>query len=245
MGDGLINGIKAIGTFLYDTLIQPFVNAYNWIKKKLMGNSPSEIGLGIVDGIKSVGGMLLDVLTWPFRTVVNFVSKIFGGDGSLGDSIINGIKSIMGGVFDVLVSLGSIVFTGIKNVVGGIFDILTSPFKSAFEFIKKIPFIGKMLGGGDASAAVNTEAKLNIEKQVAMAVEVKNLNELKETINKLVEAISKLGGTAGGASPIVNVNNNQNAMIEKLDELIGLLKDGAIAVNMDGILVSRTLAKVT
>jgi hypothetical protein len=34
-------------------------------------------------------------------------------------------------------------------------------------------------------------------------------------------------------------------MIEKLDELIGLLSSGAIAVNMDGILVSKTLAKTS
>jgi len=223
IGLGIVDGIKSVGKLLYDTLIQPFVDVYNWIKEKLMGQSSSEIGLGIVDGIKSIGGMLLDALTLPFRSVVNFVSKIFGGDGSVGDSIVNGIK----------------------NVMGGIFNILTSPFKSAFEFIKKIPLIGKLFGQGDATATVNNEIKSTVEKQVAMAVEVKNINELKETVDKLTEAISKLGGTAGGASPVVNVNNNQNAMIEKLDELIGLLKDGAIAVNMDGILVSRTLAKTS
>jgi hypothetical protein len=223
IGLGIVDGIKSIGGMLLDALIEPFSNGYNWIKKKLMGKSPSQIGLGIVDGIKSVGRMVLDALTSPFKAVVNFISRIFGGDGSLGDSIINGIKNIMGGVFDLLIS----------------------PFKKASEFITNIPVIGKLFGGGDATAAVNTEATVNVEKQVAMAVEVKNLDELKETINKLIEAISKLGGTAGGASPVVNVNNNQNAMIEKLDELIGLLKDGAIAVNMDGILVSRTLAKTS
>lgn len=223
IGLGIVDGIKSIGGMLLDALIEPFSNGYNWIKKKLMGKSPSQIGLGIVDGIKSVGRMVLDALTSPFKAVVNFISRIFGGDGSLGDSIINGIKNIMGGVFDLLIS----------------------PFKKASEFITNIPFIGKLFGGGDATASVNDKAKADVEKQVAMAVEVKNLDELKETVNKLVEAISKLGGTAGGASPVVNVNNNQNAMIEKLDELIGLLKDGAIAVNMDGILVSRTLAKTS
>lgn len=224
IGLGIVDGIKSVGKLLYNALIQPFVNGYKWIKKKLMGDSPSEIGLGIVDGIKSIGGMLLNAFTLPFRNVVNFVSKLFGGrSGSVGESIIKGVKSIMGGVFDFLIS----------------------PFKAAFNFIKNIPFIGKMLGGGDATATINTEAKVNVEKQTATTVEVKNLYELKETINKLIEAIAALGGVAGGASPVVNVSNNQNAMIEKLDELIGLLKDGAIVVNMDGIQVSRTLAKVT
>jgi hypothetical protein len=34
-------------------------------------------------------------------------------------------------------------------------------------------------------------------------------------------------------------------MVEKLDELIGLLKDGAIGINMDGSKVSRVLAKAS
>jgi hypothetical protein len=338
-------GIKAIGGALYDTLIQPFVDVYDWIKEKLMGSSPSEIGLGIVDGIKSIGGMLLSALTWPFRTVVNFVSGIFGLGGTLGTMIVDSVKNIAGTVFDFLTwphrklwdfvselfsgggsgilgtilggikstaatvydflawpfrrmwdfvfdlfsggdsgilgsildglksvgssivdilispfktvinfisgifggdgSIGETIINGIKSVMGGVFDLLVSPFKNAFEVIKKLPFVGKLFGGGDATATLSAEAKADVEKQVAMAVEVKNINELKETVDKLTEAISKLGGTAGGASPVVNVNNNQNAMIEKLDELIGLLKDGAIAVNMDGIQVSRTLAKVT
>jgi hypothetical protein len=223
MGDGLIDGIKSVGTMLYDTLIQPFVDIYDWIKEKLMGSSPSEIGLGIVDGIKSIGGMLLDALTWPFRTVVNFISGIFGGDGTLGTMIVDSVK----------------------NIAGTVFDFLVSPFKSAFNFIKKIPLVGKLFGGGDAAATVNNEVKSTVENQVAMAVEVKNINELKETVDKLTEAIAKLGGAAGAAAPVVNVNNNQTAMIEKLDELIGLLSSGAIAVNMDGILVSKTLAKTS
>jgi uncharacterized FAD-dependent dehydrogenase len=189
----------------------------------LFSGGDSGILGSILDGLKSVGSSIVDILISPFKTVINFISGIFGGDGSIGETIINGIKSVMGGVFDLLVS----------------------PFKNAFEVIKKLPFVGKLFGGGDATATLSAEAKADVEKQVAMAVEVKNINELKETVDKLTEAISKLGGTAGGASPVVNVNNNQNAMIEKLDELIGLLKDGAIAVNMDGIQVSRTLAKVT
>lgn len=223
IGENILLGLKAVGGALYDALIQPFVDIYNWIKEKLMGQSPSEIGLGIVDGIKSIGGMLLDALTWPFRTVVNFISGIFGGDGTLGTMIVDSVK----------------------NIAGTVFNFLVSPFKSAFEFIKKIPLVGKLFGGGDAAATVNNEVKSTVENQVAMAVEVKNINELKETVDKLTEAIAKLGGAAGAAAPVVNVNNNQTAMIEKLDELIGLLSSGAIAVNMDGILVSKTLAKTS
>lgn len=80
--DGLLlGGLKAIGYAIYDTLIQPFVDAFNWIKEKsgFMANSPSVIGLGILDGIKSIGAALLDAITAPFRTGFNFISGYFGG----------------------------------------------------------------------------------------------------------------------------------------------------------------------
>lgn len=86
-GDWLGNiwkGIKAVGGAIYDTLIQPFVDVYNWVKKHLMGSSPSEIGLGIVRGIMAVSGMLIDALLFPYTKAwelikkIPFVSKLFG-----------------------------------------------------------------------------------------------------------------------------------------------------------------------
>lgn len=223
--DDFVTGVKSVGNTVLGWLKWPFQNFLGWFKDDsgIAGQSPSEIGLMLVDGLKSVGSMIIDVMTWPFRTVLNFISGIFGGDGSLGDTIIGGLKAVMGGVFDILIS----------------------PFKAAFGFIQKIPLIGKLFGSGDATATVNSDVKSTVEKQVSMAVEVKNLDELKETVDKLTEAISKLGGTAGGAAPVVNVNNNQAAMVDKLDELIELLRSGAIGINMDGIEVSKALARAS
>ena len=70
-----------MGYAIYDTLIQPFVDAFNWIKEKsgFMANSPSVIGLGILDGIISIGASLLDAITSPFRKGFNFISGYFGG----------------------------------------------------------------------------------------------------------------------------------------------------------------------
>jgi hypothetical protein len=76
---GFLGGLEAIGGALYDTFLQPFKDAWDWISGLFVGKSPSELGLGIVKGIKSVGGMLLDVLTMPFRTGYNFISGLFGG----------------------------------------------------------------------------------------------------------------------------------------------------------------------
>lgn len=76
---GILGGLEAIGGALYDTILKPFKDAWDWIRSLFIGKSPSELGLGIVKGIKSVGGMLLDVLTAPFRTGYNLISSLFGG----------------------------------------------------------------------------------------------------------------------------------------------------------------------
>jgi len=77
--DGLLlGGLKAIGYAIYDTLIQPFVDAFKWIKEKsgFMANSPSKIGLGIYDGIVSIGPSLSDAITEPFENGYDNISKM-------------------------------------------------------------------------------------------------------------------------------------------------------------------------
>ena len=218
-------GIKAVFGALYDVLIQPFIDLWDWVSDKLMGKSPSKLGLGIVQGIKSIGSMLLNSLTSPFKNAFNLISGIFSGRSGVGAKIVEGLKSV--GEF--------------------IFDALTWPFKQLIKFASKIPIIGKLFGGGnsDSSIDVVAEAKSKAEGSAIPAVEVKGIPELKESIDKLTDAITKLGGAGGAAAPIVNVNNNPAAMVEKLDELITLLKDGSIGVNIDGIKASKVLARAS
>jgi hypothetical protein len=79
----LLGGIKAIGAALYDTLIQPFKDVYDWIMDKMGGKSPSEIGLSIVKGLVSVSGLILDAITSPFIKGYNFISKYIPGTSEL------------------------------------------------------------------------------------------------------------------------------------------------------------------
>jgi len=154
----LLGGLKAVGYAIYDTLIQPFVDAFNWIKEKsgFMANSPSVIGLGILDGIISIGASLLDAITSPFRKGFNFISGYFGGP--------------------------------------------------------KLPSFSEMIGDKpdlSGKSVANTEA-------------MKNQTETSTSI----------------------IDSNKQ-MVDKLDELIGLMKSGGIAVNMDGSKVSTALGVAT
>ena len=86
---GILGGLEAIGLALYDVIISPFYNAYKWIEDKLMGHSPSKIGLGIVKGIKSVGSMLLAAIIQPFINGYNWIQNSFIGKLLPGGSIDN------------------------------------------------------------------------------------------------------------------------------------------------------------
>lgn len=71
--NGILFGLKAVGLALYDTILKPFADAWNWIKGIFVGKSPSNLGLGIVKGITSVAGMVFDALSYPWRTFLAWV----------------------------------------------------------------------------------------------------------------------------------------------------------------------------
>jgi len=91
----------------------------------------------------------------------------------------------------------------------------------------------------DFAQAVSKNAIKEIQLKMTTAIEVKNLDVLKETIQKLIDALTTLGA---GTSPVVNVNNSQEAIIKKLDEMITAMKNGEIAVYLDTHKVNRVLA---
>lgn len=73
---GFLGGLEAIGGALYDTLLKPFKDAYDWIKSIFMANSPSKVALGIYDGIVSIGPSLSDAITEPFENGYDDISKM-------------------------------------------------------------------------------------------------------------------------------------------------------------------------
>lgn len=84
-GKGWIEGLKAVGNVLYDVIIQPFVDAWNWLKKTsgFMAESPSKLGLMIVEGLKAVGTMVFDSLMSPFKLALDVITKMWSGIGGV------------------------------------------------------------------------------------------------------------------------------------------------------------------
>lgn len=76
--DDLLGGLMSVREDILDAIVWPFANAYEWLRKKWLGNSPSEIGLRIVDGIASIGNTLISYLTSPFTSAFTFITELFG-----------------------------------------------------------------------------------------------------------------------------------------------------------------------
>jgi phage-related protein len=234
IGEGILEGLKAVGGAVFDALIAPFVDVWKWLKKTVMGESPSELGLGIVDGILSVGSMIFDALVFPFKKIWEFVSGLFSGEGGIIGSIVKG--------FDFVKSAFSTVIDGIKNVADGIFDFITSPFKKAVNFVKGLPLIGKLFGGADdISKQVSPAAASTQTVQTSSVVEVAHLDELRDVVEELTNAVANLGSSS--TTTIADgAKFDTSALESKLDILTGLLVGGAVRVYLDGKDVSSAMA---
>jgi hypothetical protein len=101
--NSILEGIKAVGGAIYDTLVQPFVDAWNWIKGIFSGNSPSKLGLSIVNGLQSVGGLIVDSLTNPFKLILNITNGIFKTLGiTIFESIVEPFKKAWDWIFNLV-----------------------------------------------------------------------------------------------------------------------------------------------
>lgn len=147
LGDGMLEGIKKIGSVLYEYTIQPFVDAYYTIKNILTGDEG--IGTKILKSIKFAGEKYVELLTWPFRKMKELVTKLFNKGGDIINSILNGIQMAGKFVLNILMwpfkkisefvygiftpsgggSIISAIMNGISAAGSFILDILLFPFK--------------------------------------------------------------------------------------------------------------------
>lgn len=94
--DGVIvGGLKAIGYALKDVLIQPFIDAWNYISSFWSGKSPSKLGLSIVTGIASVGTMIFDALTSPWRNALAWITSKIPGMSGIADKLAGGFSGLL------------------------------------------------------------------------------------------------------------------------------------------------------
>lgn len=206
-------GIKAIGGALYDTLIQPFVDVWNWLKRTFFGSSPSQLGLLIVKGIKAVGMMIQYNLLSPFTEVWKLVNAMFTTE--LGKNLLSGLESI-----------------GSK-----IYNFIITPFKKAWEWIAGLFGNGVVQPNVQKPAVAGKAAQLGVP--IDRLVPDNDIRSYKELDNAQVGPERQT--IQSPISQAQTIENNQAAILKVLNEIKDGLENGKISVNIDGQLVSTAL----
>lgn len=167
------------------------------------------------------------------KTEGNFFEKFVGG-------LVGGLKAVVQPIFDLLMwpinafkkwfmndsgmaanspsEIGLAILHGIKSIGAALLDAITAPFRQGFNFIS----------GYFGGPKLPSFSDMITDKPDLSGKTVTNTESMKnqaETSTQVVES------------------NKQ--VVDKLDELIGLMKSGGIAVNMDGSKVSTALGVAT
>jgi hypothetical protein len=209
--------------------------------------------MGLVGGLAAMGAaMALSAkVTVPALLIVGGALGILAGSmylaGTGFKNITEGIKNLKEISFTGLLSNFkdlAIAMKPFNEFIGSKISPLVQSFGKFGEWGENIRKFKEHLDGArtaysDFAQAVSKNAIKEIQLKMTTAIEVKNLDVLKETIQKLIDALTTLGA---GTSPVVNVNNSQEAIIKKLDEMITAMKNGEIAVYLDTHKVNRVLA---
>lgn len=213
-GQKILAGIKAVGSSLYEVLIQPFKDAWDWMKERFFGKSPSKLGLFIVKGIKSVGRMMLESLLSPFKMSWDFIKNLFS--------------------FDIV----RIMIDGMKSAAEMMFDSIIAPYKRAWEWISN------KFGKGDLTQQSlqrniihkkAAEIAIPLDRQITTD-EVKSYREL-----GVVPVSQKQSTSVSSVNSTNVVDTTSQALLAEIKGLRADLLAGNIAVNLDGQLVSTTM----
>jgi hypothetical protein len=122
--------------------------------------------------------------------------------------------------------LGMRIVKGITSIGPMLFESLVMPFKKGWDFVKGI-FTGDKVEA-EVEVSKNVEAKFEETKPTENYADVYRAQFPQPTDN-----------------PVNQSKPNNDAVVMALNELIGLMKSGAIVVNLDGKRVSTQLSEAS
>jgi len=171
--------------------------------------------------------MLIDVLLSPFKFAYRGIKAI---GSMLIDVLLSPFKFAYNIITKLFTNITDFIVGGIKAIGSMLIDVLLSPFKFAYNIITKLfTNIKDFIVGA-------------FKKGIDFAMKLPGVGLLIKTVNLLTGG--QLGTKSTNTEQLANqkqIDSNKE-IINKLDELITLMKSGAIAVNIDGRKASELLA---
>ena len=124
IGQAVVSGLSAVGSFIYEYLIQPFVDAYNALSSFSLAEIGSAMISGLANGIAGAGGKILSALMGAVKGAWNAAksflgiaspSRLFAQMGAYtGEGMALGIDASADAVAESAEGLGSAAATGGK-----------------------------------------------------------------------------------------------------------------------------------
>lgn len=207
---------------------------------------------GMVESLSSgkIGDRIREFATQQTGGLLDNITGILGGGGSgggIGDIIKGGIGRLFGGGGEG----GGGLLSGIGGLLGG--GGIGTTIGSAIGSI--IPGAGTALGGLVGSLGGRLVGGIGRRvgrlfgrgRKKPKAPEVPDLSVIMGSQGGMASILGMLGqlsptGATANEELIAQTQESNQQIINKLDELIGLLKAGAIAVHMDGRKVTDALS---
>jgi len=225
-------GENVFGSF-YDVMIDAGESVYNFFGKVMDGTK--KVVTALWTGVKDIFSFLIpDVIIEGFNKAYEGIKEWLGFSPSqIGLSIVNGIKSVMDMLFDVLTYPFKKSFQLVKSAVSDVAAIFKDVFSSAFTFIV------------DALEKVWEKMK-GIGSFISETIG-KTFNFVGRIIGVSEETTTKPAGetkTAGKSNDLLisTIVDSNRAVLEKLDKLTSMMASGQIAVYIDGQRANQLLA---
>lgn len=225
-------GENVFGSF-YDVMIDAGESVYNFFGKVIDGTK--KVVTALWTGVKDIFGFLIpDVIIEGFNKAYDGIKEWLGFSPSqLGLSIVNGIKSVMDMLFDVLTYPFRKSFELIKSAVSEVGTFIKDTFSGAFTFI-----IGALEKVWEKMKGIGSFISDTIGKTFSFVGRIVGTSE--ETPSKT--ATESKTSVKTDDLLINTIVNSNRVLAEKLDKLTSMMASGQIAVYIDGQRANQLLA---
>lgn len=207
--------------------------------------------MGVTLGLLAVAMAPLQPVLWPLVGVmlafgaamlaVGYSTKLFGE----GFALMNDLDLINIGLGLYTLS-GAVLAFGAAMAGGGMLSFLGGGMM--LQLVALAAVSSSLMTASNALSSIGSTLEMFKDEAIVEGIEniteaIKGLNKEINNVNLLnVAGLSLLGGTAKGA---VGGAGGGDEVVSKLDELIELMRNGGIAVNIDGSKVSTAVGSAT
>ena len=208
--------------------------------------------MGVTLGLLAVAMAPLQPVLWPLVGVmlafgaamlaVGYATKLFGE----GFALMNDLDLLSIGLGLYTLS-GAVLAFGAAMAGGGMLSFLGGGLM--LELVALAAISSSLMTASNALSSIGSTLEMFKDEAIVEGIEniteaIKGLNKEINNVNLLnVAGLALLGNTAKGVAG--GGGGGGGEVVAKLDELIGLMKSGGIAVNIDGSKVSTAVGSAT